>query len=492
MKNGLPSVSSCSVGDEGRRRARRRRARRRARRSRRASRPPSVDLLERPLAAEAGEQRGERLARPRRVAVGGHEQRALRRGRAHEVAEQLERRPVGPVQVVEHDEQRRVAGDLGQQRGDRVEQAQPLRVGLAAAQSAPTSGRAGGAQLRAGRARARRRAGRAAAASGASDGAAGPPAQHLHDRLVRRRRLLVEAAVEHDARRRAWACARELGREPRLADAGVAGEHDEPRGAAGRRAPRRLERGGLVRAADERVAGADAPSSGAGQRRPAGTAAAGRGRGRRARAAQHALVDRHRVRARASCRAPRAAARAGSSNARSASAGLPAASCASISSRCADSRNGAAAIAGARGSTASPSSRRAAARPAAQHLERADPDRLELGALLVQPGAVLSGSRSPAHASSAACAASAAAAQSPSCSARLGAARRAAAAASTSTQTGAARLEPQLGAPAQRVVAERAAQLGEERAERRVRARPAAPRARARRAARRAGRCARG
>ncbi len=107
-----------------------------------------LDPLERPLAAQAREQRRERLARPRRRAPVARNSAALRRRRAHEVAEQLERRQVGPVQVVEHDEQRRVAGDLRQQRGDPVEQAQPLGAGLGAVQrrpapaaGAPSSGR---------------------------------------------------------------------------------------------------------------------------------------------------------------------------------------------------------------------------------------------------------------------------------------------------------------------------------------------------------------
>ena len=94
-----------------------------------------VEPLEHSLAAQGGQQRRELVA-PLVCARGGDEQRALGGGGAHQVADQLERREVGRVQVVEHDQQRRVARELEQQRADRVEQAQPPALRLAGEQRA--------------------------------------------------------------------------------------------------------------------------------------------------------------------------------------------------------------------------------------------------------------------------------------------------------------------------------------------------------------------
>ena len=57
------------------------------------------------------------------VAVGAEEHRAARLRRSHEMAQELQRRAVGPVQVVEDEQQRGAAGELGEQRRERVEQA---------------------------------------------------------------------------------------------------------------------------------------------------------------------------------------------------------------------------------------------------------------------------------------------------------------------------------------------------------------------------------
>ena len=89
--------------------------------------PGELEPLQRPLPPQPGEQRGERLALLV-AARRDEEERGLGRRRAHEMGEELEGRLVRPVHVVEHDEQRRVAGDLGQQGGDAVEQPQPLRA----------------------------------------------------------------------------------------------------------------------------------------------------------------------------------------------------------------------------------------------------------------------------------------------------------------------------------------------------------------------------
>jgi hypothetical protein len=236
-----------------------------------------VEPVERPLAAQAGEQRLERLA----ALVGpggGEEERGLGGGRAHEVGDELERRLVGPVQVVEDDEQRRRAGDLGEQRRDGVEEAEPLGAEL------PHVQRARGAVRRRAELRqhdAQLTGARAEPAGERGErGAARPAAQHLHDRLIGRDPLLVEAPVEDD-RAVAVRVVGELGGEPRLSDARVPGEHDEPAGAARAAAPRVVEARRLGRAADESMPAADAVERG----RPA---AGGDGR-RRARRRERAL-----------------------------------------------------------------------------------------------------------------------------------------------------------------------------------------------------------
>ena len=86
---------------------------------------------QRALAAQVADQLVQRVAvGDLALAVGADEQRPPRRGRAHEVAQQLQRRPVGPVQVVEHEHDRRLRADLADQRGHGVEEAEALGVGL--------------------------------------------------------------------------------------------------------------------------------------------------------------------------------------------------------------------------------------------------------------------------------------------------------------------------------------------------------------------------
>ena len=127
-----------------------------------------------------------------------------------------------------------------------------------------------------------------------------PAAQHLDHRLVGRQRLLVEAAVEH-GRAVVVRARRELGHAAGLADPRVAGEQDERALALQRLAPAALQVGELDGAADERV-----PVDRGGQRcRPRRGLPRTGGRDGRDRAvhgrrlaAQDALEDGHRRRAR--------------------------------------------------------------------------------------------------------------------------------------------------------------------------------------------------
>ena len=114
-------------------------------------------------------------------------------GRAHEVAQQLQGRAVGPVQVVEHEQQRRAARDLGEQRGERVEQALALHARVAADAGSARLARAPAAGRRG-----RPRAGRAAARGTVSAAPPDQPRSICEDRPVGAGAGLVEAAVEDD------------------------------------------------------------------------------------------------------------------------------------------------------------------------------------------------------------------------------------------------------------------------------------------------------
>ena len=219
---------------------------------------------QRPLAAQVADQLVQRMAvGDLALAVGAEVQHPARRGRAHEVAQQLQRRAVGPVQVVEDEHDRRLGADLADQRGDGVEEAVALGVGLRAGDRARrhmVGGRR--AELR----QQDRQLGRARAqpfAQRVQRGARRPAAQHLDHGLVGRQRLLVEAPVEDRGAVVAGACG-EFRRAARLADPGVAGQQHERALAVGGLTPAALEVGELDGAADQRVA----LDGGAQRRRP--------------------------------------------------------------------------------------------------------------------------------------------------------------------------------------------------------------------------------
>ena len=179
-----------------------------------------VELDHEPLAAQAGQRGVEALAPLVDVAVGAHDRHARVVGGARQVAQEQQRRAVGPLQVVEHDQHRHRRRDLGQQPGHRLEQ--PVAVGLGVAGI-------GRGQL-----------GHAAAQLGdepAQLGAVLPGddaqllqrraehvvAQRLQERLVGHEGLLGRAAGEHD-RPGGERAHGGLGQQPRLADPRVAGQ----------------------------------------------------------------------------------------------------------------------------------------------------------------------------------------------------------------------------------------------------------------------------
>ena len=219
-------------------------------------------------------------------AVGAEEHRAPRLRRADQVADELQRRAVGPLQVVEHEQQRGAGRDLRQQRGERVEQAMALGAAFGAAHRRRAGRRAELGQQRGEVGGARpeplRRAGQRRAAR--------PAAQHLEHGPVGAGAGLVEAAVEHD-RAVAVDLARELRRHARLADPGLARDEHEPPLVGDRRVPRPAQRRERLAPPDERV-----PPRRRGERgrqRARRGRARRRGVGRRRVAAQEPLVDLH-------------------------------------------------------------------------------------------------------------------------------------------------------------------------------------------------------
>ncbi len=142
-------------------------------------------------------------------AVGGDDEDAGAGERLGERRQELERRLVGAVQVVEHDEDRRVPGEMGQGAADRLEERRPVGRGGGDAELGQDH-----REVRSERPAARERV------------RFGPQAvaQRGDDRPVRRAAAVARRADQHE--RVAAACG-ELGRQPRLADARLAGEQDE-------------------------------------------------------------------------------------------------------------------------------------------------------------------------------------------------------------------------------------------------------------------------
>ena len=156
-------------------------------------------------------------------AIGAEHEHSALVGRSCNVAEQQQRRPVGPLQVVEHEQDRRRRGDLGQQAGHGLEQPVALglrlaldrrrQLGRAPAQLGNEPGQLGAVLARAGPQLTRR-------------GAHEVVAQRLDERLVGDERLLGRSAGEHESTVVVGAPG-DLGHEPRLADTWVAGQqHD--------------------------------------------------------------------------------------------------------------------------------------------------------------------------------------------------------------------------------------------------------------------------
>ncbi len=192
---------------------------------------------------EAAERRREIRARVRlRVAIGrDRQERDVGQGPGHE-QQRVQRRGVGPVQVVEHDDEWALLGDRGKQRRERVEAPEPRLVGV---QLRGLRGRAErGAELR----QQSRDPGRAGAEGGAQGGKVGAPAQRaadLHPRPVRGRAAAVPAASPSPGGATRGGELDELARQRGLADPRLPGEQDQAAAARQRPLQGRLELGKL-------------------------------------------------------------------------------------------------------------------------------------------------------------------------------------------------------------------------------------------------------
>ena len=171
--------------------------------------------------AQVGERLRERL---RHVGLGvaeGGEQEHARRPGPDEMAQEVERRGVGPVAVLEHEQRRPAPGDAREHVGDRRVEPVALRVGVGVGRAWTLGG-------------ARRQLGQEARESFAPAhaqlvGAHRPRqlAERLDERPVRRVNHGVAGAVEHE-RAVARGLGGELAHEPALAGAGLAADQDRP------------------------------------------------------------------------------------------------------------------------------------------------------------------------------------------------------------------------------------------------------------------------
>jgi hypothetical protein len=178
------------------------------------------------------------------VAGDGHHQHGRVARMAHQVAHEQQGVVVGPLEVVEDQQHRAFLGRRRHQVGHRPEQ-----PGTAVGARRP----AGGVQ----RWQHRRQLGpRLVAQRGQLAGRGGGhvAVQCLHQRLIGDDRLLVAPPEQQEPAPLAHP-AGDLGREPRLADPGLAGHHHDVAGAAHCLVPRLRQRGQLGLAADERRRG---------------------------------------------------------------------------------------------------------------------------------------------------------------------------------------------------------------------------------------------
>ena len=188
--------------------------------------PLQRDALAGRLAVQRAERIGQRMLRVELdVAIGAEQEQTMLRGEARHVAQHGDRALVGPVQIVEHQHDRRARRGGDQELADGVEQAEALFVGL---QTAPARARRAAARAppgpRARSARRRSRDRRAACRLGTGVRRRRSPRRRVRTAAPIRPRSSRPTAPARRARR-AWS--RELRRRARLADARLADQQHE-------------------------------------------------------------------------------------------------------------------------------------------------------------------------------------------------------------------------------------------------------------------------
>ena len=209
-----------------------------------------LDLLDRVVTAQLGDQRAERMVVGHLLGAERAEDQEPRRiPAAREMGQQRERGPVGPVQVFEHDQHRRRGAQRAEQVVDRLEHEVALRVGFGLHRFGEVGEVAGHVGHEPGEVRARTH--EVGPHLGGGRGAE-IPADRFHEGLVGDDVLLVAATGQH---RRAFVVqdARELDRDAGLPHPRVASEEHDMTAVTGvRLRPPRSQRRQLRLATDER------------------------------------------------------------------------------------------------------------------------------------------------------------------------------------------------------------------------------------------------
>ena len=200
-------------------------------------------------AAQVGEGRGERVAAGHiGVAVGADHREAHRCGRTRNPHEQLDTRRVGPMEVIEHEQCRRLLRGAHEQVDDALEQAHARQLGVARrcfgqrTAKPPTQLGYQAVEIAAGV--------RHVCFEHLDRRVRDEMAQRLHPRRVGRADLLEAAAEQHD-RTVGVHGARDLAHETRLADARFPGEQHDAAALDARFLPAGLEQ--LARGSTARV-----------------------------------------------------------------------------------------------------------------------------------------------------------------------------------------------------------------------------------------------
>ena len=175
--------------------------------------------------------------------AGADQEQAERRGHPGEVIEELAGGRIGPLQVLDQDDDNRAPAQVAEESEDRVEEAKPAVGGVMRIDRRPLRLEAGDQphQL----------VPESAELSAIRVGAGEMVADRLHEGEEADRQLGLGACPGEHLRAGGFRSRHELGRKPALADSGVAGEKDRPALSLSRAPKTILEQGQLGNAADQ-------------------------------------------------------------------------------------------------------------------------------------------------------------------------------------------------------------------------------------------------